>query len=141
MGEDEIRKTVVVDASPEIVFRALTDEKELVQWMPREAKFDTKIGGEIEFKYRWAERELDTILHGKVLEFEPSRRLSYTWDAETPDHVRRISGAVVTWILEPMPDGKTQVTLIHRGVNKQFAKDAEMGWNYFLSKLTSYCKR
>lgn len=141
MSVDEIRKTVVVDASSEAVFRALIDEEKLIQWMPREAKFDPKVGGELEFKYRWADRGMDTILHGKVLEFEPNRRLSYTWDAETPDHVRRISGAVVTWILDSLPNGKTRVTLIHTGVNKQFAKDAEMGWNYFLSRLESYCKR
>ncbi len=32
MIEGEIRKAVVVDAPPEVVFKALTDEKELVQW-------------------------------------------------------------------------------------------------------------
>ena len=32
MTEGEIRKAIVVDAPPEVVFRALTDEKELVRW-------------------------------------------------------------------------------------------------------------
>ncbi len=137
----EIRKIVVVDAPPEVVFKALTDEKELVQWMPREARIDPRVGGEYEFKYRWADRGLDTILHGKILQLESNRKLSYTWDAETPDHVRRISGAVVTWILDALPEGKTRVTLIHSGVGTQFSKDAEMGWNYFLGNLANYCKR
>src|SRR5579871_2762250 len=99
----EIRKNVIVDAPPEIVFQALTDEKELVQWMPQEAKIDPRVGGELEFKYHWADRGLDTILRGKILELEPGRRLSYTWDAETKDHQPRVSGAIVTWILEPLP--------------------------------------
>jgi uncharacterized protein YndB with AHSA1/START domain len=36
MTEGEVRKAVVVDAPPEVVFKALTDEKELVRWMPQE---------------------------------------------------------------------------------------------------------
>ena len=40
MTEGEIRKTIVVDAPPEVVFKALTDEKELVQWMRQEARMD-----------------------------------------------------------------------------------------------------
>jgi len=75
---EEIRKTIVVDAPPEIVFKALTDEKELVQWMPQEAKMDARVGGEYEFKYHWGDRKLDTVLHGKILELQPNRRLSYT---------------------------------------------------------------
>jgi uncharacterized protein YndB with AHSA1/START domain len=138
---EEIRKTIVVDASPEIVFKALTDEKELVQWMPREAKMDARVGGEYEFKYHWGDRNLDTVLHGKILELEPNRRLSYTWDAQTADRNPRISGSVVTWILDSLPEGKTRVTLIQSGVGKQFSKDADTGWNYFLGRLASYCKR
>jgi uncharacterized protein YndB with AHSA1/START domain len=140
MVVEEIRKSIVVDASPEVVFKALTDEKELVQWMPRQAKMDARIGGEYEFKYQWADRGLESVLRGKILEMEKNRRLSYTWDAETPDHVPRISSAIVTWVLDPLPDGKTRVTLIHSGVDTRFSKDAEMGWNFFLGRLQNYCK-
>lgn len=136
----EIKKTVVIEAPPAVVFNALTDEKELVHWMPKEAKMDARVGGEYEFKYHWADRGLDTVLRGRILELEPERKLSYTWDSETPDQVRRTSGAVVTWILDALPEGKTRVTLIHSGVGKQFSKDAESGWNYFLANLGSYCK-
>jgi len=31
---NEIRKTIVIDAPPHVVFKALTDEKELTQWFP-----------------------------------------------------------------------------------------------------------
>ena len=89
----EIKKTVVVDAPPEIVFKALIDEKDLVQWMPKEAKFDAKVGGEYEFKFHWSDRDLDTILRGKILELEPNKRLSYTWDARTANNDPRVTGA------------------------------------------------
>ena len=137
----EIRKTVTIEAPPEAVFKALTDEKELVQWMPQAARMDARVGGEYEFKYHWGDRGLDTVLRGKILEFEPNKRLSYTWDAESSDHTPRVSGAVVTWTLKRLPDGKTEVTLVHSRVGKAFSKDTESGWNYFLGRLASYCKR
>jgi len=137
---EEIRKNVIVDAPAEIVFKALTDEKELVQWMPQEAKIDARVGGELEFKYHWGDRGLDTVLRGKILELEPNRRLSYTWDAETTNHQPRITGAVVTWVLDPLPDGRTSVTLIHSGVGKEFSQDTERGWSHYLSQLAKYAK-
>jgi uncharacterized protein YndB with AHSA1/START domain len=47
---EELRKTIVVNAEPEVVFKALTEAKELVEWMPNEAKMDARVGGEYEFK-------------------------------------------------------------------------------------------
>jgi uncharacterized protein YndB with AHSA1/START domain len=138
---EEIRKTIDVDSPVDVVFKALTDEKELVQWMPQAAKMDARVGGEYEFRYRWADRGLETVLNGRILELEENKRLSYSWDARTVDNSPRISGAVVTWILDSLPDGKTRVTLIHSGVGKQFSKDSESGWNYFLGRLANYCKR
>jgi uncharacterized protein YndB with AHSA1/START domain len=66
--------------------------------MPKEAKIDARVDGELEFKYHWANRNLDAVLRGKILELEPNRWISYTWDAETTDHKPRISGATVTWV-------------------------------------------
>jgi len=138
---EEIRKTIVVDAPPKIVFKALTDEKELVHWMPQAAKIDARVGGEYEFRYHWADRNLDTVLRGKILELEPNRRLAYTWDSQTVDRNPRIFSSIVTWLLDSPPDGKTRVTLIQSNVAKQFSKDADSGWNYFLGRLANYCKR
>lgn len=137
----EIRETVTIHTPPEVVFKALTDEKELVQWMPQAVRMDARVGGEYEFKYHWSDRGLDTAVRGKILEFEPNRRLSYTWDAESADRTPRISGAIVTWTLKPLADGKTEVTLVHSGVGKVFLKDSESGWHYFLGRLVNYCKR
>ncbi len=138
---EEIRKSIVVDAPPERVFKALTDEEELVHWMPQAAKMDARVGGEYEFKYHWGDRNLDTILRGKILELEPDKKLSYTWDSQTVDSNPRISSSVVTWLLDSLPDGKTRVTVIQSNIAKQFSKDADSGWNYFLGGLSNYCKK
>ena len=51
MADEELRKEIVVEASPAVVFKALTDEEELVEWMPTGAKMDARVGGEYGFKY------------------------------------------------------------------------------------------
>ena len=129
-----------MDAPPETVFKASTDEKELVQWMPQEAKMDARVGGELEFKYHWADRGLDTVSERQNPGARAKQTISYTWDAETKDHQPRITGAVVTWVLDSLPDGKTRVTLIHSGVGKEFSQDTERGWSHYLSQLATYCK-
>lgn len=123
------------------MFKALTDVKELVKWMPQEARMDARVGGEYEFKYRWASRGLDTVLKGRILELVPNERLSYTWDSRTTGGDPRIGDAVVTWVLDELPKGKTKVTLIHSNVSEEFRKDAELGWNHYLSQLEDYSSK
>jgi len=146
MTEGEIRKTVVVDAPPEVVFKALTDEKELVRWMPQEARMDPRLGGEYEFKYRWAEKGLHSVATGKILELIPNKRLSYTYvltrsgsgtseaDSLFPD----VTNSVVTWTLDALPDGKTRVTMVHSGLTKEAYERFDGAWGYWTGQLARH---
>ena len=40
----EIRKTIVIDASPEVVFKAITEPEELTQWFPDQAILESRVG-------------------------------------------------------------------------------------------------
>jgi len=129
----ETRKTIVIDASPTVVFRALTDEAELVQWMHKEARMDLRVGGEYEFKFHWASANITAVAKGKILELIPNEKLSYTFDATYSGSNRRVEGTVVTWTLEELPEGKTKVTVIHSGVDWA-------GYSYWLQRLESHCR-
>jgi len=48
MTENEIKKVIEIDASPEAVFSAISDAKELTQWFPDVAILEPKVGGEIQ---------------------------------------------------------------------------------------------
>ena len=41
--KEEIKKTIVIDASPELVFRAITDPNELTNWFPDQAILEPKV--------------------------------------------------------------------------------------------------
>lgn len=137
---EEIRKTIVVDASPAAVFKALTDEKELAQWFPNQgATLEARVGGAVEFKFLRPDGAKHTM-QGRILEITPGKKLSYSWS------FAQDSNEVVTWMLEPVDGGgKTRVTLVHTGFKKPSQKDLksgmslEAGWSHFISQLANHC--
>ena len=129
----ETRKTIVIDAPSPVVFKAITDETELVQWMHKEARMDLRVGGEYEFKFYWAEANITAVAKGKILELIPNKKLTYTFDATYLGSDRRVEGTVVTWTLDELPDDKTRVTVHHVGVDWA-------GYVYWLQRLESYCR-
>jgi uncharacterized protein YndB with AHSA1/START domain len=137
-----INKTIIVNARPETVFKALTDEKELIEWFPNQgAILEPRVGGKIEFKFLRPDGEKHTA-YGRILEIVPNKRLSYSWSF--------IPGAdskeKITWALEPTDDGKTKITLLHTGFEKPGQKemesgmDYESGWAYFIGRLVAHVK-
>jgi uncharacterized protein YndB with AHSA1/START domain len=128
----ETRKTIDIKAPPSVVFRALTDESELVKWWLKEARMDTRVGGEYEFKFYWAEKNVKGEAKGKILELIPDKKISYTF--ASTNLAPGVKNSVVTWTLEELPDGKTRVTVVHSGVTWP-------GYEYFLKQLASRCSQ
>jgi uncharacterized protein YndB with AHSA1/START domain len=101
----EIKKNIVIDASPEVVFKAITDPNELRNWFPDQAVLEPKVGGKMKFSfYKNSKRgnqdhgrDKDYFYEGTISEFIPNKKISYTWeDSYEPDFPR----TVVTWELE-----------------------------------------
>jgi uncharacterized protein YndB with AHSA1/START domain len=47
----DIEKNIVIDASPEVIFRAITDQVELTNWFPDQAILKPKLGGKVKFSF------------------------------------------------------------------------------------------
>lgn len=149
MSDNELRKTMEIDAPAHVVFSALTDSKELLQWWPDVGTFEPRVGGKFHFTFL-AERhremgDRDHSLDGEVLEIVPNKKLVYTFipDVEyRPDGVRP-GPTTVTWSLEEIGKNRTKVTLVHSGFAKEMDKhfkDVTAGWAYFTARLVEYCK-
>src|ERR671922_695525 len=105
----EIKKSIVIDSSPEVVFNAITNPEELTQWFPDQAILEPKVGGKIKFSFYKEEdrehRSFDFFPEGTIIEFIPNKRISYTWqEPNTVDFPR----TVVTWELEEIENNKTR---------------------------------
>ncbi len=62
-----IENSVTIKASPEAVFRALTEGKELARWFPSSAESDPRPGGAFKFTFKNENAQHDHVREGKYL--------------------------------------------------------------------------
>lgn len=144
MSNLEIKKIIEIDASPEIVFNALSDPEEITQWFPDQAILEPKVGGRMKFTFFAKDvkpLDRDFFPQGEIVEFILNKKLSYTW---IPDGIPRFPKTLVTWNLEKIGQNKTRVTMIHSGFigePHELYKEHSHGWDYFTNRLIEYCKK
>ena len=117
-----VRAVMEVAASPEKVFRALTDPNELEQWWGSERRYQTfgwvsdlRPGGERSCQARSPGHEELSTVKGEYLVIQPPKVLEFTWLASwepgsAPSKVRIE--------LDSVPAG-TRVTVVHSGLGAE----------------------
>lgn len=141
-NDREIRKSVVIDAPPDMVFKAISDEKELIEWFPDLAVLEPRIGGKVRFKFRKENSEnqdRDFYPEGEVLEFIPNQKISYTWEHKD---IAGFPRTIVTWQLDHIGNNKTRVELVHSGfigAADEMYDEHKEGWYNYLDKLVIHC--
>jgi len=89
----EVEREIVLDASPEEVWEALTDAERLEEWFANDVEFDLERGG----VFRWDDGE---VRHAVVEEVDSGRRLAIRWwDPAGPEQ------SDVTFTLVAVPNG------------------------------------
>jgi len=128
-------RELVIDASPETVWRFLVDPEKATRWMGQTASFDARPGGE----YRVGVIPGHTA-SGEFVELDPPRRLVFTWGWE-PGHEREGEGAVPpgssTIEIELVPSGDgTMLRFRHDGLPTTAAAESHAhGWDHYLERL------
>jgi uncharacterized protein YndB with AHSA1/START domain len=128
---------------PQRVWRALTEPDQLRQWFPTDIEGERKAGAKIRFAFREPAPRAEDMpellehdpedLDGEFTEFDPPRRLAYTWGEED-----------LRWELEPAGDG-CRLLFTHTftdrsgiphpaGPRKKAARTAA-GWDVCLASL------
>ncbi len=144
--EQVIKKTIIIEASPEVVFKAITDPQELTNWFPDQAILEPRVGGKMKFSFykdpNNKQRDMDYFPEGTIIEFIQDKKITYTWvHPNIPDFPK----TTVTWELEGIENNKTRLYLVHTGFNeksseKKMLEDHDAGWSYFLNELEKYCR-
>ncbi|GIP23968.1 SRPBCC domain-containing protein [Paenibacillus sp. J22TS3] len=96
----EVEREIMIRATPERVWKALTDPEERNLWETRSCKIELKIGGTVELDYGWG-----VSYKGTINELIPSSRLSIM-----DEH-----GDLTIWSLEPQQGG-TLVSIKYTGL-------------------------
>ncbi|MGE5826940.1 MAG: SRPBCC family protein [Micromonosporaceae bacterium] len=132
-----LRLERTLPATPEQVFRALTDPDALAAWFwPPDARLtvtaDPRPGG----RYRIAATGgpfAGTAIEGSYTLVEPPHRLAFTWRWDGDD-----AQTLVTIELTATPTG-TALTLVHDGFAEESVRDNHaIGWSDCLDRLPGW---
>ena len=129
----EIR-TVVIERDiahpPEKIWRALTEPHLIADWLMKN-DFRPDVGHRFNLTGEWG-----GVLDCEVLDIEPHRTLSYSWNF-TQDDAAFDLRSIVTFTLTPTATG-THLRVEQSGFRpeqKQAFGGAKLGWQQFLQKL------
>ncbi len=129
----EIR-TVVVEREfphpPEKLWRALTQPHLIAEWLMKN-DFVPAVGHRFNLSGEWG-----GVLDCEVLEIEPNRMLSYTWNFAHEDPAFNLE-SVISFTLTPTAQG-THLRMEQVGFRpdqKQALGGAKAGWQQFLGNL------
>lgn len=127
-----IERTIA--ATPQHIYRALTQQDELTCWWSEEARVEPRVGALGEFRFR---------APAGMLQFEVAELVQDTkvvWlSRQVPP---QWSGTTVIWSLEPTSNG-TRLIFTHDGFAQADARMEQIrkNWEYFLGSLQSYMEQ
>jgi uncharacterized protein YndB with AHSA1/START domain len=149
-SQDAVVAEIHIAAPPERVFQALIDPKQLMQWFNSEEckgklwQIDPRLNGHWRYETEASSMTVNGINEfkagGEILEYDPPRRLVYTWIANW--HQNPKARTVVSWELKPSGSG-TRVLVTHSGLaNEEVArKDYSGGWVGVLKNFKNFIEK
>jgi uncharacterized protein YndB with AHSA1/START domain len=116
----------------EVVWKIITDPKELVGWMNTTAVIEGRNGGTIDF--------VNTVsgyhTTGRIIAWDPQRVFEHEWHiAPNPSLPNGESESVIRWELKQDGDSDTLLTLTHSRLAKPISLNFAPGWHAYLDRL------
>lgn len=130
MSDAVMIKTIYLKASPEKVWRHLTEKELLARWF-HETNKDLTAGAEFEWLSFDQDKDDRKLMWGEVLERDPPHKLVHTFTHQW------LNGVVttVTWELTKI-EGGTQLRLTHAGLpGLGELSDHDKGWDEHMVRL------
>src|SRR2546422_11132687 len=131
-----IMYTIYIASTPEKVWQALTSaEFSEKYFFGNSVDVDLRVGG------AYIVRTPDGALHisGEVIECEPPRKLTVTFNVNWPALVERLGPTLVTYAIEPAGD-VVKLTMLQshdRDISDDILSGGRAGWPAILSSLKS----
>ena len=148
--QDAIVSEMQIAASPERVFRAISDAGELQRWFSspecpvKSWQMDARVGGRYSYETVKGSIVINGVnefkCHGEILECDPPRLLVYSWFANWHDDPK--SRTVVRWELTAKANG-THVRVTHSGLGSLpvARKDYTGGWPGVVEQLKKFVEK
>ena len=133
---------VDIKATPEEVFRAITDPEQIVKWFAPYARVDPRVGGQYDISW-----DPEMQGGGTITAWDPpkhfaqysERSVAYNCEGK-PVETGVAQKIVIDYYIEATADGMTRLRLVQSGFGPEAAWDDEYeatktGWADFLKKL------
>lgn len=125
-----IHKVYEISATPEVVWRALTDHREINAWGGGPSHMDAVVGGAFKM---W-----DGEIWGTNTAVESEHELHQDWSSSDMPKGSPASQAVFR--LKATKSG-TQLELTHENVPAEIRDSVDEGWDiYYLGRLKEFCE-
>lgn len=136
-----IERTLELDASPDAVWWALTDPKEIAAWFSDAAHFEPidPNGDPEEGAEGWFEWKSHGRFAMRVEEVDRPSRVAWRWAREAGKPLDEGPSTLVEWTLTPRPDGGTLLDLRESGFAREEDREQNVaGWQHELGELEEY---
>lgn len=141
MAGTRISKRVWIKASPETVFKALTDAKELARWFCDRASGDPREGQQLVVSWKAGKsNQRGTAVFTRV---EPSSAIELTWIDDGDGENREPPGHTLSYEIRAKA-GMTEVVMQDKDdvlPDEEMAQILDQGWNSVLLELKDHCER
>lgn len=127
-----IERTMELSASPERVWRAITDPRELSRWFPDRAELDVRVGADGTFF--WNEHGSFAL---RIEAVEEPSYFAWRWANEANTTIEAAAEVtLVEWRLSPAEGGGTVLTIRESGFTRPGHRDGnDRGWTSELAEL------
>ena len=142
-----IEREIHIEASPDVVYRVVSEPEHLSEWWPEEAELVAVPGGTGSITFVRPEGTKAEAL--TVVEADPPRRFSFRWVYDEGLDAAPDNSLLVTFDLVPSGSG-TLLRFSEEGfrqkgweaaVLEEQYRDHVAGWDYFLPRLVAYAGR
>ncbi len=129
--------TIVIEATPERVWQAIVDPEQSRRWFfGGLVRSDWQVGASIE----WVDADGASLIAGEITALEEGVRLAHTFSATWSPETAADPISAYEWLLEPLGEGLTRVTVTHTGVPAGTAPENQVdgGTSLVISSLKTF---
>jgi len=150
VAADSVEREILIEASPEVVWRVITEPEQISRWFSDDAEVEARAGADGTLTWRPGGRggakEFDAIVPIQVVEAEPFRRFSFRWNHPEGAGADENNSALVEFSLIEEADG-TRLRVLESGIDAvtqdeqdkaRYLEDHEQGWERHLGEMLAY---
>ncbi len=150
MAADSVEREILIHASPEVVWRVITEPEHISRWFSDAADVEGRAGADGCLMWkpggRGGEKESNLVVPIRVIDAEPFRRFSFRWNHPEGTKPDQSNSALVEFnLLEEA--GGTRLRVLESGIDavthdeeskERYLEDHGQGWERHFGEMLDY---